>query len=73
MKNIKLSLLGIALLAAGAAFAGKAGDTFSYQNASGGSITQSQYLACPDNGSTLCGKKIDDQTHQVVETRRQLP
>ena len=72
MKKIKLSLLAVALLGTAAAFAGKAGDTFSYQNGSGGSITEAQYLACP-GGNTSCGVKIDNQTHQVVGTRNMLP
>jgi hypothetical protein len=69
MKKMKLGLLAVALLGTAAAFAGKAGDTFSYQNGSGGTISQAQYLSCPNTSLTLCGQKIDNQTQQVVEVR----
>ena len=47
MKKIRLSLLAVALLGTIAAFAGKAGDTYSYENGSGASITLAQFNACP--------------------------
>ncbi|MBS1533111.1 MAG: hypothetical protein JSU01_22620 [Bacteroidetes bacterium] len=68
MTKIRLGLLAIALLGTAAAFAGKSGDTFSYEDANGNPITLQQYNNCLGS-TTLCGQKIDDQTQQVVETR----
>jgi len=70
MKRIKISLVAVALLGTVAAFASKSGDTYSYKDASGNSITQGQFDACP-GGSELCGQQIDDQTQQVVAVANQ--
>ena len=70
MKKIKLSLVAVALLGTVAAFASRSGDSFSYEDENSNPISQSQYLACPNTSVSLCGQKIDDDTQEVVETRK---
>ena len=67
MTKIKLGFLAIALMGAVGAFAGKAADTITYEDANNQSITEQEYLDCPNTVSTLCGQKLDNG--HVVETR----
>jgi hypothetical protein len=65
MKRVKVSLAVLAVIfAAGSAFTTKA---ITYKNASGQTITETQYLACPNTNQVTCGIKYNNGTE--VERR----